>query len=120
MRLVPPSYPPCTTDGLMRQMTVCPEDQQLREIVAGRSAADDEAFAAHLEQCPACSRRLDRLLAGDTLLEAMQAQTIATDLSSNPAVPPLVQRLLKMQPAAETFAFLAPPHTEGEIGRVGS
>jgi tetratricopeptide (TPR) repeat protein/predicted Ser/Thr protein kinase len=50
---------------------LCPPDEQLERLLAEQlGAAEDAAVAAHVEECAACQRRLECLLAPDAGAEA--------------------------------------------------
>jgi WD40 repeat protein/Tfp pilus assembly protein PilF len=45
-------------------MTDCPTPEELRRLLEGPDGPEPEAFAAHLERCPACQEALERLTGG--------------------------------------------------------
>src|SRR5262245_50724695 len=45
----------------------CPSDEQLGEVLADNPAADSSWVVAHLEDCPECQARLDRLVADESV-----------------------------------------------------
>jgi len=125
----------------MAQFHACPDESQLRRIIlqGQGSEAEVEAVASHLEQCDACAERLESSLAGDTLVNAMQQQTLRDP--SEPDLSRLIQKLLAMGPGGdwvaktvdsasassdvpsaddEDMSFLAPAEADDEIGRLGS
>ena len=128
----------------------CPNDRELKQILQETAAAAAaESLADHLEGCGRCAEAVDRLLAGDTLVEAMRAQATAGAAPASPALEALVQKLSGVYPslapgegtmtsATDTFAegappkavqaeteidpcaLLGPPQGPEEIGRLGT
>ena len=94
----------------MAQIIACPDDPQLQRLGRGQAAsAEVEAFAAHLEQCPAFAERLDRVLHGDTVMEAMQAQATAAEAPGDPKAALLVEQLLRLRPSVPAAADTSLP-----------
>src|SRR5271170_7054869 len=87
----------------MDQVSLCPNDAALDELLSGAAAPDTaEAFARHLELCLVCAERFDRSLARDGLLEAMEAQGRRPDPAASPAVQVLIQKFISLRTADET------------------
>lgn len=108
--------------------SACPSLEQLAELLEGSLAATaDEQLTRHLDRCPRCRERLDRLAAGDRFLSAIGQQ--ASEPQKRSELLESAIDLLKASPptaspqASETpqpFADLLPwlePSPRG-IGRV--
>jgi eukaryotic-like serine/threonine-protein kinase len=69
------------------QNTACPSDEQLAGLLD--AAGDSGGVAAHLEDCPACQRRLDRIVSQNSVpswaREALGRTAEPTALGPNPA-----------------------------------
>jgi Leucine-rich repeat (LRR) protein len=125
----------------MAQLMTCPDAATFQKLI--RAEASDEAleaFVEHVSHCSACAEAVERSLAGDTLANAVRAQTTLGEPPKPPAA--LLDRLLRLcrpdgqrpthsdataaidtaAPAAAacvSFDFLAPPQATDEIGRLG-
>jgi serine/threonine protein kinase/Leucine-rich repeat (LRR) protein len=134
----------------MPAATACPSDHDLQQLLRGEAPPDTvEAFIAHLEHCGPCADAVDRSLHGDTLVEAMRAQSTPHGSSLSPAVQALIDWLAGKgrsdlvsrpdlptdvaDPPQETpppvsavddrnerFDFMAPPQGPDELGRLGA
>jgi serine/threonine protein kinase/Leucine-rich repeat (LRR) protein len=89
----------------MAKPIICPSDSEIQQLLRAECPPEQlESFAEHLERCSRCGDALDRLLAGDTLLEAARAQSTAVAYG-NPYVQSLLSRInqvLRGEPAAST------------------
>ncbi len=89
----------------MARPDACPDEARFQSALRGQAAqADIAALASHLEGCPSCAERLDRGLAGNTLLEAMRGQATVVELPNDPALLPLVERLLQLSSPSNSVA----------------
>jgi Leucine-rich repeat (LRR) protein/tRNA A-37 threonylcarbamoyl transferase component Bud32 len=80
----------------MTSASVCPNDQQLRQLLSGKVLpSSSEVFAVHLARCERCGTAMEKVLAGDPLMEALRGQATLTAAPS-PADQLLIGRLLRL------------------------
>jgi serine/threonine protein kinase/WD40 repeat protein len=121
----------------------CRKSEDLQRFLLGQLPAEDsEQVQQHLAACPRCLDTVSHLQAGDTLIEAMRAQAQAPSQPEDDVVESLIGRLSGLYRKTETsavegpssgsssgsgfdpspredLAFLAPPQTPDELGRLG-
>jgi serine/threonine protein kinase len=85
----------------MAAIRQCPPPETLHRLLESGGSADEiEGLAQHLEQCDACGKALEGLLASNTTVQALGSST-ASDPPASPALTQLKKRLQMLQPAAE-------------------
>jgi hypothetical protein len=111
----------------------CPPAEMLEAFLLGRLAEPErEQLAGHVLHCPGCVARLHTLRAEDVLVGAMRGGAESCEADSETR---LIARLrargpdgMAMRTVVDTGApdipievngLLAPPETEGELGRLG-
>lgn len=131
----------------MSDSRLCPDADEYRRLTRGEPGAPaDENLLTHLEQCGTCARKFGELPEGDTLVDLVrEAATVEMPPPSGP-VAELIGALSRLTPpasatagdskpalastghweggAAEQFPpdlydWLHPPHSAGELGRLG-
>jgi Leucine-rich repeat (LRR) protein len=123
----------------MSPVISCPSAEQLESILRGQAPPETvESFVAHLEHCEHCSAAVEKSLADNTLLEAIQLQATVPNAPAG-YVLALIQRLVRLpvdesvgetggrttagglppSPAALLSDFLSPPQAADELGRLG-
>src|SRR5208337_4309023 len=127
----------------MSSASLCPDVQQLQRLLLGRLPNDVRAnLEEHVLHCRQCTALLPTVKADDTLVEALRAGARLALQPADRDVEALMSRLRKLRPAVpsahetttgeytqgdaspmsdkpETFDFLAPAQSAGEIGRLG-
>src|SRR5689334_19271191 len=83
--------------------SVCPDPSLFRSVVQGeRSAAEIDALAEHVEDCPRCAEAVERILpSGETLAEVLGVDTKPDEEDEDPAVQGLIERMQQMRPAED-------------------
>jgi tRNA A-37 threonylcarbamoyl transferase component Bud32 len=118
----------------MAASTVCPNADCLRRLLDGRlSTAEEAALTTHLDACPDCQQKLERLAAGEPDgLEVVRyidrtprpdkgsafwpaLQQLAVEVAS-PEPPTTAERQADDGPS---LSFLGPPEAPGMLGRFG-
>src|SRR5438309_1579156 len=119
----------------MPQVVSCPSAQELQELLLGNlSDAMAEELEEHLLHCPVCVETLRSLPTADTLLSAIRPGEGEPHESESTYVEGLIHRLESIQEPAseltldaeraqesakpEALAFLAPPQSADELGRL--
>jgi eukaryotic-like serine/threonine-protein kinase len=112
-------------------MTACPQETRLRDLLdESLSPQEQTELTAHLEDCPACRRRLEGLAAGSESWVA--ARGLGRGPAPDTAAPGLRRAVesLAGQPSPvetqaedtptppETLAFLSPAREPGHLGRL--
>jgi serine/threonine protein kinase len=79
--------------------TICPAEQALRQYLLGRTTpADAAALEQHLEQCEACTARLEAVQAADTMVMALQARSGIAQAAVSEDVQVLANWLKRLAP----------------------
>jgi hypothetical protein len=108
-------WEPHFLEQVLAAVICCPEPEVLQRLLSGQLAEPQaEQLTQHLEQCAHCGEVMEKLLAGDTLLEAMRSHQTAPDISSQSAVQGLMARLSDLRrllaaPRGETNSFRSRP-----------
>ncbi|MBI1914599.1 MAG: serine/threonine protein kinase [Planctomycetes bacterium] len=121
----------------------CPDVQAFQQLLQCQvPLSEGEQLVRHLEECPACADSVERLLATDTLADAVRTQEGAAERPRNERVENLIQQLCQLRPAGavpsptgsdasgevgsacrepapESYSFLAPAQRADELGRLG-
>jgi serine/threonine protein kinase len=109
----------------------CPDSQQLQELIDGQLPRTDEVrLIEHLNVCPACPERLEKLAAGDfALVQSVQAasrELPARNSAYWPAIKALQRAAGQTVASADTtpddddppIDFLTPSEQPGNLGRL--
>jgi serine/threonine protein kinase/WD40 repeat protein len=113
------------------QVTNCPTDDRLRQFLDGQNAGEGGRIAAHVEDCPDCQGRLDRLVAAG--LDPSWARMAAGRPAEGTLDPTFLESLRSLVPRAAVAPERPPPPAPdepppirlgafeilGEIGRGG-
>jgi sugar lactone lactonase YvrE len=106
-------------------MGTCPSAEQIAQLVTGQlDGPEHDSVAAHIEECPGCLERLQKLAADTNLTERLPRQSPA---DSRPAPPSeRLTRLLESTHSAATLARPAPnpgtiqfPGPASDLGPLG-
>jgi len=102
----------------------CPSDDQLSRLLDGELASQSSNVSEHLESCPHCRIRLERLAAGDATWDA-----VSGGIRTPQTVPELAAAMAALKTAATAAdesaspdlppGFLRPPREPGNLGRLG-
>src|SRR5260221_14192466 len=109
----------------------CPDPVQLRKLVDGSAAPDEQAaLALHLDGCAQCQAALDQMTGGRDSWGDVAKQLAEPPAPDEPALALAIKELHaetgRMETAAEPkpvtdtkLDFLDPPETPGHLGRLG-
>jgi hypothetical protein len=127
----------------MDSRSPCPTLPDYQQLLLGLlPEGEAEQVEEHLLHCPACVRTVQQALAGDTLVEALRAQSAVSGRPEQDVIDRLIRQLLlrgaspehsataasagaaaptpsPAEGTQELYEFLAPPGGPGEIGRLG-
>jgi serine/threonine protein kinase len=111
----------------MPALSACPSPEEVQQLLSGRVPLEDmEPWLQHLEHCTNCVGLVRELPATDTINELLKGLDTVTDPEAD-VVASLIARLTARGPRAATtaacaavaHAFLAPPQSADELGRLG-
>lgn len=77
----------------MTATDVCPNQEELAEVLAGRAPGSSVAVLRHLEECSVCSALAEKQLLQDDLTRLIQSPTQMADINDTPQVREVLQRL---------------------------